>query len=111
MAELSMTQYIQGSEDDLYNYIPFRHCLEDHLRLLRSNAKPTSVDPMDAYRFRYDLSAYLRHKGVPFHLHYIVMRVNDMYYNYDFDESTTYLLIPDEDSLSNIANIYSATYS
>nr|DAT18040.1 MAG TPA: baseplate wedge protein [Caudoviricetes sp.] len=106
-----MSNHVKKPSNAIYNLPEWRNTVEDHLLVLKRQSTIHPVEPVDSYRFHQDLSAYLFHVNIPIHLHWIIMRVNDYLYNWDFEEGTEFLLIPDENSIMNLMADWRATYA
>lgn len=87
----------------------FRAILEDHMQLLRLNAKTTTqeVNGMDALRYAGDLYGYLTYNKLPQFLHWVILRMNDFTTPFAFDETVRSLLIPDAGVIDGIKQQYS----
>lgn len=85
------------SEGSLDFYDPsFRDTLEAHITYLRaaSNSYTINVSLIDTVVYNQDLFGYLIRYKVPAYLHWLVMRMNNLFSPYGFNESFTILLIP-----------------
>lgn len=105
--EIKMENHILFSTDYVTDAEGFRHIYEDYIPYLRLRAKTKLVDKNKAYQFRHDLSAYLHDENIDFSRHWMIMRLNNMKYNWEFDESVDFLYIPEEDDIAVIAFSYS----
>jgi hypothetical protein len=92
---------------DYYN-ASFRSVLEDHLGYFRSsaNTKRITIDPALALQNEYDLYGLLRTISVPFHLHWLVMRLINLHSPMDATRKLTYILMPDQNEVELIRNIH-----
>lgn len=84
-----------GSPD--YYDPSFRNTLESHLKYLREDAPGTysvTVQPMAPIVYNQDLFGYLTEMKVEPYLHWLVMRMNNFFSPYDFDDKCTSLIIP-----------------
>lgn len=99
---LSNRQYV-------FDYQPFRHFIEENLvwALQDKHVDTHRVDPTNAYRFRYDLAAYLLNENIPFEYHWLYMRLNDMKYNWDFNENTKVLYFLKSDVIDQLIGQFS----
>lgn len=93
-------------EDSPVNYFSdeFRRVLEDHMSFLRSDSSTriVSIEPMNAYRYEFDLFGLLRELGVSQYMHWIVMRLNNLTSPTDVTKSLTQLLIPNAGVIDKI---------
>jgi hypothetical protein len=58
------------------------------------------------YLFRYDLTSFLLDQKVAIEDHLVIIRLNDLNGPQDFDENTTRLLVPDQQFLSQLKQVY-----
>jgi len=82
----------------------FRAVLEQHMPYLRSHTK-TAVDEVDqreALLYEHDLFGFLMMRKAPKMLHWIIMRMNDMYSPFEFERTTTRLIRPDQTTVDLI---------
>lgn len=89
----------------------FRNMFEDHIEYFKRSAKIHEVDKNNAYRFSGDLAAYLNNAGVPLSRVWLIMRLNDMKYNWEFNEDTRYLLEVDLDQLDELLSNHGYIYN
>ncbi len=82
---------------DVFYTKPFRDMIEAHIQYLNTHANTIKimVDEHSAVVYKGDLFGYLNKVKIPAYLHWIVLRMNNMYSNFDFNPSITELLIPD----------------
>lgn len=103
---LPIQQQIKKNEHYVYDHPGMRAVFEDHIPWLLSRAAVHPVEGYDAQRFHNDLSAYLQHKQIPLGLHWLYMRLNGMYFNWEFTENTQYLMAPKDDDVRDIIDQY-----
>lgn len=74
-----------------------RKMLEYHIPYLRRNNRSTviNIDPHVAWEFEYDLNGLLLHFRIPWNLHWITMRLNDMHAPDEYRHTMLALYIPD----------------
>lgn len=104
-------QQILKNENYIYDDPGMRAVFEDHIPWLLTRAEIHQVDKYEAQRFHNDLSAYLHQMQVPFGLHWLYMRMNDMRFNWEFTEHREFLYIPKEDDVNDIINQYALLIS
>ena len=107
---VAMSSQIRKTSNPLYIASNWRNTVEDHMLLLKELSEIHRVLPHDAHRFHQDLAAYLFHIGVPEHMHWITLRLNDFLYNWDFTENTEFLLLPSEEIVTNLLSDYRAVF-
>lgn len=106
---LTVMNRLNGRSNKLYYDSNFRIVLEHHLKLLKTRLKPTGV-PTDltSYTERGDFRMFLLEIGVPTHLHWLIMRLNDITDVTNWYPLTTGLRVISEDDelLSDIINAF-----
>jgi hypothetical protein len=90
----------------------FRNVIEDHLEILKTKGQIQNVpiDPHDAYKFEYDFYALLAKHAVPAHMHWIVLRVNDMTTPTEFRSDRLTLLVPDSAQIEKIKSTHTTIH-
>ena len=106
-SSISGNLYPQSQE--IYYLHAWRNTIEDHLSWLKKRAELHRVNPNKAYVFQNNLSAYLQDMNIPFKHHWIIMRMNNMMYNWDFKEDTQILLMPTDSDIDYLTNCYTST--
>jgi hypothetical protein len=89
----------------------FRSVLEDHMTFLRNHPQTRTlpVDAGKAHKFEFDIFGLLADYGVATHLHWLVMRMNNLTDMTRFNMSYESLLIPDELVVSQIQQSHMTT--
>lgn len=103
--------FMPAMADPVYYRDDFRTKLEDHMVIFRTNPAwhtVLPVDPQDAYRYEYNLYSYLSSKMVPAHLHWFVMRLNEMISPDQFGPGVNQLYLPVEIQLDQLRSNYTA---
>lgn len=83
---------------------PYRIAVESCMELIRNSAN-TRVINVDAYQARiyeHQLFKFLLEVGIPYEVHWVVMRVNAMHSQTDFTRDTKTLIVPDQSFLANL---------
>ena len=98
-------------EDQMVNLGPeafyqpeFRQVLEDHLYGIRTD-ETTRVEFLvtgQAYQYEHDFYGLLLQYNVPYHLHWITMRLNELKNPYQSLDTLKVILIPNEQKLFQI---------
>lgn len=93
--QIDLLQHNAGP--DTYYTSTFRNVLEDHMTYLRTHAKTQNlpINPSAAYKYESDLFGLLQHLSIPAHLHWLVMRMNDMTTPTQSTSALSKLIIPD----------------
>ncbi len=98
--------------DPWYYRKGWKAVVEDHLEILRtgSGSTPTVVTDTDRWRYRADFYSYLRDiiNIKERYTYYVIMRVNHMYSPLDFGDEHVALIIPPQQAIEKIMNLYKA---
>lgn len=91
-----------GSE--VYYTKAFKDVLEAHMGYLRThqNTRNLPINDHDKMVYRGDLGGYLNSVKTPLYLHWVIMRMNNMYSMYEFGPDTQTLLIPEESTIDKL---------
>lgn len=108
LIETKMSDKIKKNNFIILNLTPLRHVFEDHMNYIRERSEPHKVEPIDTVRFKHDLNGYLMSIGIPPGYHWCYMRVNDMKYPWEFDESTEILLFPPNEVINELVSQYAS---
>lgn len=104
----SMRSCIKSNTSTILEESGMRNCFEDHIDWLLSRSSTHRVDKYEAYRFNKDLSGYLMQQGVNLGLHWLIMRMNNMKYNWEFTEDTELLYLPDNQDVERLIGLHNA---
>jgi hypothetical protein len=82
----------------------FRNVLEDFMTYLRTNPSTISIniEPIDAYKYEFDLFSLLNKYNIPPYMHWIVMRVNNFTSPLEVTRKLNTLRIPNESVINTI---------
>lgn len=97
------------NDGDSIHYDPhLRRYFETYMAWLRNHSKSTvlAVDDHTAYKYEGDFYGLLAVMGVSHHLHWLVLRVNDLTNPMDFDQSITGITVPDPKVIQRIVQRY-----
>lgn len=103
-----MAEYTRKNTDYVQDDDKMRAIFEDHMPMLRAKAEIIEVDPIKAHQFHHDLSGFLMDANIDIGLHWLIMRMNDKVYNWDFTEDERMLLIPNENLVDELIGQYQA---
>lgn len=109
LADSGVARFLVQQSPDIYYNEGFRQTIEDHLTWLKPRCNTMKVEPWKAVAFHRDLSSYLLDAGYPLGLHWIIMRLNDIQYNWDFSDERQFLMIPKEDDIQHLQSCYQGT--
>lgn len=89
----------------------FRAVLEDFMSFFKSH--PTtyriSIEPIQAYKYEFDLFGLLTDCGISINLHWLVMRMNNMTSPTDATKNLLTLIIPNISTVSYIRQSHMST--
>jgi len=99
------------SGPNIYYTAELRRVLEDHLTYLKNHASTNviGIEPIKAYKYEFDLYSLLNEYNVPMHLHWLVMRMNDMTTPTEATKSIDHLLVPDFRTVERIRQSHVTT--
>ena len=108
---MKVDQYLTESGSSIYYDNDFRNVLEDHMTFLR-NHPLTSVITLDAnkvYQFEFDLFGLFRFYQIPVQLYWLTMRMNNRVSPQDNVKNIEILLVPDHNTVAQIAQSHTTT--
>lgn len=91
----------------------FRNVLEDHMSYFRSspNTRRLIIDADVALQNEFDFYGLLKTKAIPFHLHWLMLRLLNFHSPMDMTRDLKSILLPDFNEVEIIRNIYKANQS
>lgn len=97
-----------GVSSQVYMEEGFRNLIEDHLQSLKNHTDNLTIEvtPAEANRFEYNFYNLLRYKSVPYHLHWIVLRMNDRISPFDSCKDIQSFIQPDENVINVLLSYY-----
>jgi hypothetical protein len=109
----SIQSALRSSGNTMYYEPGFRKVIEDHVPWLisRSKGRILTVPKTDLVKHQNDLSGFLNASNISPDQHWVIMRVNNMVSNADFDGTVTELMIPDTRDLEDLRRRYMSTYN
>lgn len=102
MNEVTIRSKIRRNYEPIYDDIGFRHVLEEHYDWLYQRSEIQPVDQYNAQRFSGDFYGYLESQQIPFSLHWLFLRLNNMVYPSDFNESMPFIIKPKEEDIQTL---------
>jgi hypothetical protein len=93
-----------NTTNNFYLNEEFKAVIEDHLELLKNSDTNVycEITPNEAYRFEYDFYGLLRHKGIDYRFHWIVLRMNDRISPYASCKDLTMIIVPSSTQINDI---------
>lgn len=107
MNEIQPLADIRNYSNELFYDEKFMLILERHLPILKSNAIGQLVEPELAMKYKHDFMGLCIVLDIPFDHHWIVMRMNNMRTNMEFDGKLKTILIPEINTLNKIVSMHS----
>lgn len=92
----------------IYYDAGFRRVLETHMGLLRNLASTqlVQIEAQLAYKYEFDFYGLLQEKGVAEHLHWVILRVNDMVDPREFKSTMDRLYVPAAEVVDSIRKLH-----
>lgn len=108
---MSIDSLMSAQGASIYYDLSFRNVLEDHLTYLKNLESTTvlAIEPIIAYKYKFDLYSLLFHYNIPMHLHWLVMRLNDFLSPTEATSELTSLLIPNSSVIEQIRQSHLST--
>lgn len=90
----------------------FHGVIETHLAALRTNGSTIhTVSDSEGYHYRGDMYSLLTSRNILSKYHWIVLRVNKLYSPVDYDGKGFDLIVPNEESINMIWDLYRTSAS
>ncbi len=91
----------------------FRAVVEAHVDYLRnhSETKILFLEPHIVYRYEFDMFGLMLHYGIPSYMHWIVLRINNLYSMTGFPKDIGQLTVPSESSIGHLRQIYQTVHA
>lgn len=106
-SEIQPLSNLQNYSNDLFYDEKFMLVLERHLPILKDTANPQPVKRETAMRYKGDFFGLCVELKLPFDYHYVIMRMNGLRNNLDFDGKIDQLLIPEISTITKIVQLHS----
>ena len=90
----------------------FRTVLETHMVWLRqhSTTSAITVEPHISYMYENDFNGLMNHYNVPHDLHWLNMRINELYSPLDYRQTMLTIKLVDPDNIAQLYNRYCTGY-
>lgn len=105
---MDISNYANDEGPMIYYNDDFRAIIESHVDFLK-NHKDTRVlnlEPHIVYRYEFDMYGLLLHYKFQPYLHWIILRINDLYSMQSFPTTLSQLLIPNDGVINQMRQIY-----
>lgn len=105
---MKINSLVKNDVSDIYSNQGFRRMLEGYMNYFRNsvNTTPLPLDSHSVYKYEGDLYGLLSSVRVPAHLHWLVMRINNIDSPLDVKDDLTALLIPDTSDINKLALLF-----
>lgn len=100
-----------GLGNDIYYSEGFRAVIEDHMSYLRTHPETRVVElpNNEAYKYEYDFYMLLSRLSIPYHLHWVVLRLNGFTAPNQLRAGLQSILVPSEAEMERMRSNYSST--
>lgn len=112
MATAPLYQSLLGDGVLTFYTEEMRTTLEMHIPFLLAGNRSTvvPVDPHMAYQHEYDFNSLLLAINLPYHLHWITMRLNGMFSPSEYTRDMLSIVIPDPAVIEHLKSINTTIY-
>jgi|JI8StandDraft_1071087.scaffolds.fasta_scaffold62370_2 hypothetical protein len=112
MAVTPLYDRLKGDGVLTYYTEEMRTTLEMHIPFLLRNNRSTVVpiEPHVAYRHEYDFNSLLLSLNLPYHLHWITMRMNGMFSPSEYTKGMLSIIVPDAAIVEQIKSIQTTVH-
>ena len=96
------------SESDGLNSYGFRQFFESYIQnvIKYTSTRPMAMSPVDAVRFKGDLSGWLLTTNTPYDYHWCIARINGYLDPTQYDGTKLVIMIPSTGLIDNLHNQY-----
>ncbi len=110
---MDINNHAHSSGPSIFYNDDFRAIIEAHIEYLRthSDTRTLYLEPHIVYKYEFDMYGLLMHYGIQPFMHWIILRMNGLYSLTNFPTNLSELLVPSEQSLNIIRQIYQTTHS
>ena len=110
MQRTSLVTTLSSNEPIEWNSVDFRSVIEYHLPYLRNTAlAPIPISAETGFHSRGDFYQILINQGIAPKLHWIILRMNNLVNPLHYDGAAMDILVPSEEALDYIWNMYRTT--
>lgn len=90
----------------------FRAVVEAHVEYLRTHedTKMLFLEPHVVDRYEFDLQGLLWHYKMPSYMHWIILRVNNLYSLTTFPKELSQVSVPSESAINHLRQIYQTVH-
>ena len=108
--DINNSAYDEGPS--IFYFVYFRAVIEAHVDFLQNHEETRHLylEPHEVYRYEFDLYGLLMHYKIPPYMHWIVLRMNNLYSMVNFPKDLSELLIPSDTVINHLRQIYQTTH-
>ncbi len=105
---MDINNYSYSEGPSIFYNDGFRSVIEAHVEFLRNHAETRSLylEPNDVYIYEFDMYGLLMKNHIQPYMHWIVLRVNNLYSMTNFPKDLSELLIPSDGIINQLRQIY-----
>lgn len=109
---MDIDQHAYAEGPDIYYDADFRAAIEAHIDYLRTHeeTKILYLEPHIVYRYEFDMYGLLLHYNIPPYLHWIILRMNNLYSMTNFPKDLSQLYYPSEGCVNIVRQIYQTAH-
>lgn len=110
---MDIDSYAYDAGPDIFYNDDFRNTIEAHLDYLRTHEETTTLylEPHIVYRYEFDMYGLLMNYSIKPYMHWIILRLNNLYSMNSFPKDLSQLLVPSESVVNQIRQIYQTAHS
>lgn len=105
---MDIDNYAYDEGPTIYYDDDFRAVIEAHVDFLRahSETRVLNLEPHIVYRYEFDMYGLLMNYNIQPYMHWIVLRVNNLYSAQNFPTDLNQLLIPSDGCINILRQVY-----
>ncbi len=105
---MDISPYIDDEGPDVFYDEKFRAVIEAHIDFLKTHkeTKVIYLDPNIVYKYEFDMYGLMKYYSISPYLHWIILRMNDLYSMTNFPKDIAQLIVPSESAINHIRQIF-----
>lgn len=110
---MPINQLLVNTGAAIYYDADFRRVLESHMGILRKldSTQLVAIEPQLAYKYEFDFYGMLQERNVSEHMHWVILRLNDMVDPREFKATMDRFLVPAAEVIDAIRRLHMTTAS